>query len=297
MSCRKKRDVLIDVFIYSVLIIVSIITLYPFLNVLAISLNESVDTVKGGIYIWPRRFTFNNYLAIFNTSALSTAFFVSVARTIIGTATGLLSTYMMAYVLSRKDFASRKLFSALFIVTMYVSGGMIPGYLLIRNLGLMNNFLVYIVPGLIWVWNLFILRSYIDTLPPGLQESAKLDGANDLVIMFKILFPLCAPVLATVSLFIAVGQWNSWFDTYIYCGNNEKLVTLQFELMKILQSAQSQISGARMSEHDLQALNRQVSPESIKMAITIVATVPILVVYPFLQKYFVKGLTLGAVKN
>jgi len=297
---KTKKTISELIFDYSnilLMLIVAVVTIYPFLNILAISLNESVDSVRGGIHIIPRKFTFANYISIFTASNLTTAFIISILRTVIGTITGLFSTFLVAFVLSRKDFVSRRLFSAIFVITMYISGGLIPDFILTRNLGLMNNFMVYIIPNLIWVWNLFVLRSYIESLPYSLQESAKLDGANDFTIMAKIIFPLCLPVIATIALFITVGQWNSWFDTYLYCGNNKSLSTLQFELMKILQSAQSQVSSSRMAHQSEAVLRHQVSPESIKMAITIVATVPILLVYPFLQKYFVSGLTLGAIKS
>lgn len=283
-------------FNYSFMVMLSIVTLYPFLNVLAISLNNSVDTVKGGITIFPREITMLNYVEIFKTDALTTSVVISVLRTLVGTATGIICTGMVAFTISRRDFFARKTVTALYLVTMYVSGGLIPDYMLIRNLHLTNNFLVYILPGLISIFNVIVLRSFIDALPFELQESAKLDGANDMVIFFKIIFPLCLPAVATLSLFIAVGQWNSWFDTYLYCGSNKSLTTLQFELQKILLSAQSTGRQDIYGSSDMVAQKR-ISPESIRMAMTVVATLPILFVYPFAQKYFMKGLTLGAVKT
>jgi putative aldouronate transport system permease protein len=271
-----------------------VVMLYPFLNVLAVSFNDSMDTVRGGITVFPRQPTLSNYGEIFGYPQLLRALFISVLRTAVGTVTGLFSTAMVAYVMSRTDFFALKPVSVLFVITMYVSGGLIPDYMLMRNLGLMNKFAVYILPGLISVFYVFVIRSYIDGLPFELQESAKLDGANDLFIFLRIILPLCLPVIATVSLFIAVGQWNSWFDTYIYAGSNKSLTTLQYELQKIL--ANSQISNQDMYRTLRPGQSMSVSPESIRMAMTIVATVPILVVYPFMQKYFVKGLTLGAIK-
>jgi putative aldouronate transport system permease protein len=274
--------------------LLGIVTLYPFLNVAAISLNESLDTVKGGITLWPRVFTLANYREIFQYDILVTAVGISILRTVIGTAAGIISTGMVAFVISREDFIFRKLVTALLVITMYVGGGMIPDYMLIKNVGLMNNFLVYILPGLIGVFNVFVLRSFIDGLPFELQESAKLDGANDFVIFFRIIFPLCLPAIATLSLFIAVGQWNSWFDTMLYAGSNKYLTTLQYELQKILTNSQASRDMYRGLDPSKPA---PVSPESIQMAMTIVATVPILFVYPFVQKYFIKGLTLGSVKS
>jgi putative aldouronate transport system permease protein len=210
-------------------------------------------------------------------------------------ATGVLCCAMFAFALSRSDFMFRRVFTIILVITMYVSGGLIPTYLLIRNLGLINSFLVYIIPWLISAFNVIVIRSYIDTIPYSLQESAKIDGANDLNIFFKIIFPLCKPVLATIALFVAVGQWNSWFDTYLYARGTVKLSTLQYELMQVLDSAQAIGNAQDIYSEGLRKTKQ--NPEAIKMAITVIATVPILVIYPFLQKYFVSGITLGAVKE
>jgi len=289
-------DRVFDIVNFTFMTLVMIVTLYPFLNVLAISLNDSVDTVRGGIYIWPRQFTLENYIQIFKYDGLITGTKNTILRTLAGTFLGLLSGTMLGYVLSRVDFQGRRFMSVFLALTMYFSGGMIPVFILIRDLHMMNSFLVYIIPGMVSAFNVFVIRSFIDSLPYSLQESAKLDGANDFTIYYKIILPLCKPVLATIALFLAVGQWNSWFDTYLYNGNAPHLTTLQFELMKVLQSTQGQTSGM-MSGQNMAEIVKQVSPESIKMAITIVVTVPILLVYPFLQRYFVKGMTLGAVKS
>ena len=293
----KEKTKPFDVFLIILMIFIAIITIYPFLNVLAISLNNATDTVKGGITIFPREFTLDNYKQIFSTgSNLTRGFFNSVLRTVIGTATGVISSAIVAYVMSRRDFIFSKFVSILFVLTMYVGGGLIPEYMLIRQMGLVNNFAVYILPPLISAFNVIVIRSFIDGLPPALQESAKIDGANDFTIFWKIILPLCLPVIATVALFIAVGQWNSWFDTYLYAGSNESLTTLQYELMKVMDNASaSAVTAANTGTGNLRVT--AVNPESIKMAITMVATVPILLVYPFVQKYFVTGMTLGAVKS
>lgn len=293
----KFSNTVFNVFLYAFMAAVGIITLYPFLNVLAVSLNDATDTVRGSIYLWPRVPTFQNYKEIFEYNNLIVAFRNSVLRTVIGTIIGVFSASMVAYVLSRKDFIARKLFSLMFVLTLYVSGGLIPSYMLIRDLHLMNSFWVYILPGLINAWNIFVIRSYIDGLPVSLQESAKMDGANDMTIFFKIIMPLCKPVLATIALFIAVGQWNAWFDTFLYNSSNSSLSTLQYELMKILANTNAGTSGSDVFRTGNAEQATRVSPESIRMAITIVASLPIIIVYPFLQKYFVKGLTLGAVKS
>lgn len=294
MKKKRKKIEVFDVVLTIIMCFIIIITLYPFLNVLAISLNDATDTVKGGIYVWPREFTWDNYKQVFSgSSKLPLAFFNSILRTVIGTVTGVIATAMVAYTLSRRDFIFNKVVTLLFVVTMYVGGGLIPEFLVVKNLGLINNFAVYILPGLISAFNVIVMRSFMDGLPEALYESAKIDGANDWTTFYKIVMPLCLPVIATIALFIAVGQWNSWFDTYLYARGNASMTTLQYELMKIIDNASSNVD---VNNPLLQNASKS-NPQSIKMAITMVATVPILLVYPFVQKYFVSGMTLGAVKS
>ncbi|THG89143.1 sugar ABC transporter permease [Alkalihalobacillus alcalophilus ATCC 27647 = CGMCC 1.3604] len=287
---------LFDYINYLFMVIVIVVMLYPFLNVLAISLNESTDTVRGGIYIWPREWTFDNYAVILQYDSLVTGFINSVLRTVIGTVLSLFVCSMVAYTLARKDFQARRFVSTVIVLTMFFSGGLIPTYMLMRDLGLINTFAIYILPLLASAWNIIIIRSFMDTLPAALQESAKIDGANDFTIYWKIILPICKPVLATIALFIAVMQWNMWFDTYIYNSASPALTTLQYELMKILQNTATSAGIDATRGGQGADLVSRVSPESVRMAITIVTIVPILLVYPFLQKYFVKGMTLGAVK-
>ena len=204
----------------------------------------------------------------------------------------------MAYVLSRKEFIFRKTLTPFVVFTMYFSGGLIPIFILMRDLGLINNFLVYILPGMIGAYNIMVMRSYIEGIPESLIEAAKIDGASEYRILFGIIFPLSLPVIATITLFVAVGQWNSWFDTMLYAGSNPSLTTLQFELQKLLTSSLSMAatdSDAMMNMGD--AARTAVTPTSIRAAMTVIAVVPILFTYPFLQKYFIKGLTLGGVKG
>lgn len=288
----KKEYGIFDYVLILFFVVMMVFTVYPFLNVLAVSFNDPTDTMRNVNFIIPRKFTLYNYQYVFEKENLLGPLMMSVARTLIGTVTSLLCTSMLAYALSRKDFYFRKIFTTYFVITMYVSGGLIPSYLLIsRTLHLNNTFWVYIIPGLISVYNVILVRSYIDGLPKALEEAARIDGANDLTIFAKIVMPLCKPVLATVALYIAVGQWNSFMDTYLYA---KELPTLQFILYKIMQQATMKIDP---HSTNLQQLANSVSPLSTRMAVTIIATVPILVVYPFLQKYFVGGMTLGAVKD
>ena len=295
------KDKVVEVILIVILLIIGIATLYPFLNVLALSFNQANDSVRGGITIFPRKWTLNNYRTVFGYPSLLTGFINSVVRTIIGSVLDVFCTAMLSYVLSRQEFQARRVFNFLFMLTMYVSGGLVPGYLLIRNLHMFNTFAVYIVPGLIGVFNVILMRSYMETLPASLHESAMLDGANDFTIFVRIIFPLAMPSIAAITLFYAVGHWNDWFTTYLYNSLSPDLTVLQYELMKILQSATSlQLQAAK--NNDVQALIQMaktgaITPQSIQMAITIVVIVPIIIVYPFLQKYFVSGMTIGAVKG
>lgn len=286
----KSNDNILDYILLVVFLFIILITLYPFLNVLAISFNDPIDTMRNINFIIPRKFTTSNYVYVFQENDLIKPLLLSVARTVIGAGIGVICTAMLAYVLSRKDFYFNKLFTLLFVITMYVSGGLIPEYLLLmRTLKMGNNFLVYIIPGMIWVYNLILVRSFIEGLPSALQEAARVDGANDFTIWARIVLPLCKPVLATVALFMAVGQWNSFMDTYLYA---KELPTLQYVLYEIMEKA-----TIKIDPHAAEQMKNAVSPLSVRMAITIIATVPIIIVYPFLQKYFVGGMTVGAVKD
>lgn len=296
MAAVRKKITIPDVIIALIMTVILIITLYPFLQVIAVSFNDATDTVRGGVHLWPRKFTLNNYKDIFSSNTkILTGFMISVARTVVGTLIGVICTAMLAYTLSRKDYMFRKPITVLFVITMYVSGGMIPEYMVIKGLGLIGHFSVYIWPAILSGFNIIVLRSFMDNLPYELQESAKIDGANDFTIFYKIVLPLCLPVIATVALFLAVGQWNSWFDTYLYCRSNDNLTTLQYELMKVLDNAAAGIKAADINSQGIRQVTS--NPESIKMAITVITTIPIVCVYPFLQRYFVSGMTIGAVKS
>ncbi|GHV16303.1 sugar ABC transporter permease [Spirochaetia bacterium] len=294
----QVENVIFTILNAAFLIIVSVIMLYPILNTLAVSFNDGVDTVRGGIYLWPRQFTLKNYQTIMTSSTIGIAFLNSVTKTIISVATNVFFTAMLAYVLSRQEFVLNKFVTTMFVLTMYFSAGLIPTYMLMKNLHLVNSYHVYWVPGILSAFNIMVIRTFIRGLPDSLIESARADGAGEFRIFFQIIFPLCLPALATIALFVAVGSWNSWFDTFIYNSSNPKLSTIQYELQKLLASAMNTNSNqtiASVSSEQVSSL--QVTPTSIRAAITIFTAVPILLVYPFLQRYFVTGLTLGGVKG
>ncbi|MEK4508272.1 carbohydrate ABC transporter permease [Paenibacillus sp. FSL K6-2524] len=295
----RSRFSVFDTLNITALLALMVVTLYPFVNMAAVSLNQAVDTTLGSNFIWPRKFTLYNYKVILKDSIIYHAFMISVLRTVVGTFTSVFCTAMLAYTLSRKEYILRSPISMIFVFTMYFSGGLIPVFMLIKSLGLTNSFWVYIIPGLVSAFNLIIMRSFIDGLPEDLVESAKIDGANDFTIFIRVVLPLCMPAIATVSLFVAVGQWNSWIDTFLYNSANSNLSTLQYELLKKIQSANLSIGGSATSAflNQQNAQANMVTPVSMRAAITMLATVPILLVYPFLQKYFIKGMTLGGVKE
>lgn len=279
-----------------VLVLVAFVTLYPFLNVLAISLNDAVDSMKGGITIFPRELSFSSYVLILQHPQLYSATLMTLYRTVTGLVVSLFFTSMLAYVLSKRDLIGYKLINGGFVVSMFLGAGLIPTFMLYKQLQLTNTFLVYILPGTIGVFNMILMRNFFDTLPDSMEESAKIDGANDLLIFFRIILPLSGPIVATVALFLAVGQWNAWTDT-LYFTSDPSLETLQYLLVKIIRQAEAmQLTNTGRMRFQLRAKGA-VTSDSVKMAITIVTTVPILCVYPFVQRFFVKGMIIGAVKG
>jgi len=297
IKTTKIEDVVFNTFNTIFMIILVVVTLYPFLNTLAISFNAAGDTLKGGIYIWPREWTTFNYRSIFATGFLYHAFFISLSRTVVSTILNLFFTTMLAYTLSRKEFFLRKFITTVFVLTMYFNAGLIPSYFLIKSLGLRGHFLVYIIPTMIGAFNLIVIRTYIKSLPDSMIEAAKIDGAGEFSIFIKIIFPLCKPVLAVVGLFVAVGAWNTWFDTFLYASSEQNLSTLQYELMKLLSTSMQTGTTAAAQFGAGAHQSNTVTPQSIRAASTVVAALPILLVYPFLQKYFVVGLNVGSVKE
>lgn len=295
----SRGDKIFDYFNYFILTVLMIVTLYPFLNTLAVSLNDAKDSIKGGIYLWPREWSLSNYKYVLNEKSIYNATLISVLRTVIGTAVTVFCSAMVAYAISRQDFVLRKFVTVAFILTMYINGGLIPNFLLIRDLNLLDSFWVYILPGLIGVFNLIIIRSFIEGLPESILESARIDGAGDYRTFFNIVLPLCVPVLATVALFSGVYQWNSWFDVFLYNSSTIELSTLQYELQKILQNSNASMTQKSVADVLGSGTQNQnsITPTSIRATMTIVASLPIIMVYPFLQKYFVKGMMVGGVKG
>ena len=293
---HKKGIQLSGIFIYTALSLLFIITFYPFWNIFVLSLNDATDSLRGGLMLWPRVFSIDSYKAVLSDTALLSSLKVTLLRTAVGVPMNLLAVTTLAYALSQRDLIGRRQITVLFVFTMFFSGGLIPTYMIVKWLGLIDNFLVYLLPGLYNVYWMILVRTYMEGLPYSMIESARIDGANDIQIFAKVVLPSCAPVVATIGLFSAIYHWNAWYDSYIYT-NKPVLETLSNALIKILNQYQT---GAMMTQaQQMAAASKRlpVSSESIRMTVTMVTTIPIILVYPFVQKYFIKGMMLGSVKE
>ena len=296
---RKKphQDIVFPIVNTCILVALMFLTLYPVINTVAISFNDGTDALRGGIGLWPRQFSLKAYQALLTDELIWSAFGISVARTVITTVLNVILTSMLAFALSRTEYVLRGFITVTMVLTMYVNAGLIPNYLLIsKTLNLSKTFWVYIIPTMFSCFNMIVIRTYISGLPEALAESARIDGAGDLRIFWQIIFPLCMPVLATVALFVAVGSWNQWFDTQLYNGSKKYLYTLQY-LLKMKLATTNQSANAANATADALRTTTATTPVTIRCAITVVSAAPILVVYPFLQRYFVTGMVLGGVKG
>lgn len=295
-TCRRS-GIVFPIFNTLLMLLIMLVTLYPVLNTVAISLNEGTDALRGGIKLVPRVFSLKSYQSILTDSAVYQALWISASRTVITTILNLVLTSMLAYTLSRREYLLRKPITTIFVLTMYVNAGLIPNYLLIsRTLHLNRTYWVYIIPNMISCFNMIVIRTYIMGLPEGLVESARIDGAGDILLFWRIIFPLCTPVLATVALFVAVGSWNQWFDTHLYNASKPYLHTLQYLLKMKLATTQQSANAAKTTADAMQSTT-QMTPVTIRAAISVISALPILAVYPFLQRYFVTGLNVGSVKG
>ncbi len=301
---RAKRvvsDYVIDIVTVVVIVLVFVLTLYPFLNSLAISLNDADNTTLGGITIYPRIFTTKNYEQIFSNPTIWKAYGVTIARTVIGTVGGLLVTGALAFALSRPGLVFKKFYTMIFLIPMYFGGGLMPSYFLNVKLGLYGNFLVYIIPSLVNLWNMILMRSYFSSLPEALEESARIDGANYFTIFWKIYWPISTPIIATIALYFGVQHWNDWFTASLYMTTAPDLRPMQNVLMTVINESRaaemiaSTSGGASVAGDALKG--QKTNTRSITMATMIVTILPIIVIYPFLQRYFIKGIMIGSVKG
>lgn len=296
---RTTGEIISQSILVVLMILLCVSVLYPFAYMLAISLNEGTDAAKGGVYLWPRAFTLINYEIVLGNEVIQHAYLITILRTIAGTIAGLMVTLMVAFGLSYTKVPFRKSILSYILLTMLFSGGLVPLYIQLYNLGLINNFLVYIIPGMFSAWNMFVMLKFIQGIPEALVESAELDGAGPFRVLLQIIVPLSKPMLAAIGLFTAVGHWNDWFAGAFYV-TKQDLIPVQTFLQQLL-SAQD-MSAILGSNSNQEALARgsqmqNVTLMSVKMATVMVSAIPILCVYPFLQKYFVKGVLIGSVKG
>ena len=291
---RSLGERIIQVIIYLVLIAVCLLIVLPCLNVVALAFNDGKDAARGGVYFWPRMFTLENFQEVFKNKGIIRGYGITIARTVIGTFMSLLLLSLAAFALKEKQLPGRTFINFMITFTILFGGGTVPTYIQYRRLGLLNNFWVYVIPGLFSVTYLMMMRTFFEGIPDSLEESAKLDGCGYFGIYAKIMMPLSKPVIAVVGLYTAVGHWNDWFSGAFYMMDTKKW-PVQTVLQQMLNKAMSQQQITSVAQAIASAGG--VTSNALKMAAVVVTTVPILCVYPFIQKYFAQGTMIGAVKG
>lgn len=271
---------------------IGLLALYPFVYTLTISLSNAAAANADGLHLWPRQFSLMAYKMVLSNRDILTGYGNTLYRTVAGTVCTLIATCIAAYPLARKQMPHRRSISFIILFTMIFSGGMVPGYLLIKNLHLIDNRLVYIIPGLLSAFNVIIIANFFKSIPESLAESATIDGASEWSILWRIYIPLSKPVLATVALWTAVAHWNMWFDAMLYISSDSKQVLQTFLQRIVIESSTEMVEKGIVNPQIT-----QFTPETIKAATVVVTILPILLFYPFVQKYFVKGIMLGGVKE
>jgi ABC-type sugar transport system, permease component len=291
---KLREDRIVDIVIYIMLGLVGVITIYPFYYTVICSFNEGIDLMKGGIYLWTRKFTLANYQLFLSDISWTHAFLVSSARTILGTLCCVSFTSIFSYALSRNNLMFKNTYRFLVIFTMYFSGGLIPFYVLLRNLNLLNTFWVYIVPSMLNTFFVITGINFFRSIPESMLEAARIDGAKEIQVFLRVVVPVSLPFLATLSLFCAVGQWNSWLDSAYYV-RNANLQTLSYKMMTTINQALASTANSSAAGQLSEA--KTSSTFTVQATAMVISMLPIMCVYPFLQKYFVQGMMIGAVKE
>ena len=281
------------VVLYFVIVVITFLILYPFWYCIAYSLSSSMAVMTQNVTFLPIGFTLENYQNVFKQNHLGSSFLVSVLRTLGGIVGTLLVTGLAAYAMSKKNMPGKRGLSLILIIPMYISGGLIPTYVWMYQLKLVNSFWIFILPNCFWAFNMLLMRTYFEGIPESLEESARLDGAGDLTILFRIILPLSMPIVAVIAMYSGVWQWNAWYDAMLYI-TSPNLKPLQAILQEMIKA--SSTSAQQMAQSGGQAMQNQGSPEAVRMATLVFTTLPIACIYPFFQKYFVKGIMIGAVK-
>lgn len=295
-----KGDVVFNIFNYGFFAIFTILCAYPFYYLIINSISNNEIAALGDVRWLPTGIHFENYKNVLELDQLPLATAISIARTVIGTAATVLASAFLGFMFTQEKMWKRSFWYRFVIITMYFSAGLIPGYITMKNLGLTNSFWVYVIPAIVQPFNIILVKTYVESIPTSLQEAAEIDGANILQVFFKVILPSCTPILATIAIFSAVGQWNSFQDTLIYI-TDQSLYTLQYILYTYINQASSLAMAVKNSTggslSSLVSGATAVTPTSIRMTVSVIVVLPILFIYPLFQRYFVKGIMLGAVKG
>jgi putative aldouronate transport system permease protein len=293
-----KGDILFNIVNYTFFALFTIICFYPFYYLIINSISSNELSANGYINIIPKQLHIQNYIDVFKLNGLGNAAIVSVARTVIGTACTVMSSAFLGFMFSQQKLWHRRLWYRAVVITMYFSAGLIPMFMTMKSLGLNNSFWVYIIPAIVQPFNVIMVKTYVESIPASLQEAAEVDGAGVLTRFFKIILPTSTPILATIAIWAAVGQWNSFQDTLIYI-TDQKLYSLQYLLYTYINQASSLALLVKASGNvsAVSSLVTMQTPTSIRMTISVIVVLPILFIYPMFQKYFVKGIMIGAVKG
>ncbi len=295
---RSASDRAMDIILTLIYLTFTIICIYPFYYIIINSISANDLSEAGKVIFLPHGIHLGNYKETLRLDGLAQALLVSVARTAIGTALCVLTSAFLGYMFTQEEMLGRKFWYRFTIATMYISAGLIPWYLVMRDLKMLNNFLAYIIPGMVAPFYIVLVKTYVESTPKELQEAAQIDGAGVLQIFQKIMLPICKPILATVAIFTAVGQWNSFRDTLLLV-TDTKLYTLQFILYKYLEQASSLAKMVKngVNTGALADAATTQTPTSIRMTISVIVIIPVLMIYPFFQRYFEKGIMIGSVKG
>lgn len=286
----SSSDLIFYVIVYSVFVLFAVVTLYPLINMLAYSFDSIYDAADGHVHFFPREWTLDNYERLFRNPQIVQGILITSARTALGTFASLVSTALLAFILSRKKFLFKSSLSLFWIITLYAQGGIIPTQLLYHKyLHLTNGFWVYVIPCLISAFNVMVMRTYMQSIPESLEEAAQMEGAGYMRVFWSVITPLCKPVYAVIALFIAVFHWNSWFDSLLFNRLAPEYTTLQYEVMKLMNSVVAVRPGTVSA--------RSVSIQPIRSAACVLSMIPVIIIYPFFQRYFVDGVTIRGIKE
>lgn len=290
---KKKFDI-VQFIIKIILGIVALISVFPFYNTVLVSFSQMSDVATRKVLLYPVSFDLSSYKVLFSTGKVASGLIVSIIVTVGGTALSMIVTTAGAYALSKKTMPGRNLIFNFIIVTMFFSGGLIPYFLTVKSLHLQNNILVMIIPAAVSTFYLILMKNYFNTIPPSLEESAKIDGANDIIVLIRIVLPIAKPIIAAIALFYAVDRWNEWYNAMIFI-NDTKLYPLQLVLRDIITNVTQMLGGGNSSQYI--QLASHIYGDSVKDAVIVISAVPILMLYPFLQKYFATGIMMGSIKG